>query len=193
MLEIWKPMRACAMHCPRFSLFRFLSFRAYLSSFLDTYHILLFSHDISSLHRILYLIRLPLTSSPRPKRFRRRAVRRLFQHKRIDAQLVPGGIQEYPSSVEVHSHLVDSLPLSCPPLPRYSSKPRSRLSKRRRRPYSPPFITLSRRRRVPDPLLPVPSLYAAAMPLPLLATGRPNPHSRRFDCRRRRCHSGAEA
>ena len=45
-LEIWKPMRACAMHCPHFSLFRFLSFRAYLSSFLDTYHIFYCSHMI---------------------------------------------------------------------------------------------------------------------------------------------------
>ena len=64
-------MRACAMHCPRFSLFRFLSFRAYLSSFLDTYHILLFSHDISSLHRILYLIHLPHEFAE-VKRFHRR-------------------------------------------------------------------------------------------------------------------------
>ena len=70
-LEIWKPMRACAMHCPRFSLFRFLSFRAYLSSFLDTYHILLFSHDISSLRRRLYLIRLPHEFTE-VKRYRRR-------------------------------------------------------------------------------------------------------------------------
>ena len=82
------------MHCPRFSLFRFLSFRAYLSSFLDTYHILLFSHDISSLCRTLYLICLPHEFTE-AKRFCHRAAPCVvyFNTKRnnIDAEIDESG------------------------------------------------------------------------------------------------------
>ena len=59
-LEIWKLMWACMMHCPHHSCFRYISCCSYLCIFRYISPILLFLYDISSLCSLLYLIHLPL-------------------------------------------------------------------------------------------------------------------------------------
>ena len=121
----WKSGSRCERARCTARVFPFLGFFHFVLTSLHSRYVcsipIVFIHYIGSLV-CCSMLSVCLTSSPRPNNSIIVRHPASFISTQTDhAQLVPGGIQEYPSSVEVHSHLVDSPPLSCPPLPQYLS------------------------------------------------------------------------